>query len=259
MKYKFIRAFSCPDAWYKTNNEIWNHGETFVVGYGSQKTETKKLNVSILVTNPEDEPQVDVKAPNDPNYVKTYSLRYLCTPLKEEWETYTYGSRLFEPYNQPEKVIENFSNFKNDRQQTMVIRTPNDLDKRIALKTKKGIEIVEHHPPCLTVIDTEITGDNRLDFTSYFRSWDAYRGLPSNIPGIQMLNHMMVNGINERGREKHKDWEDVRTGELLFHSKNCHIYKDCYGFVEELLSTDSKSYLQKIQEMKKSNADSASQ
>ena len=50
MKHVKITAFDCPDAWFKTLNQIWSEGETFQVGYGSEVTETKKLNLTIEIT-----------------------------------------------------------------------------------------------------------------------------------------------------------------------------------------------------------------
>ena len=77
MKYAVINAFDCPDAWYKVLNEIWYNGEVFKVGYGSEITETKKLNVSIEITNPANRPLLDFMAPCDMEYVNWYALKYL--------------------------------------------------------------------------------------------------------------------------------------------------------------------------------------
>jgi thymidylate synthase len=68
-----------------------------------------------------------------------------------------------------------------------------------------------------------------MHFTCYFRSWDAYGGLPANIAGLQLFNEAFVNEINERGNMS------LKTGKLIFHSKNCHIYQRQYNFVKELL------------------------
>jgi len=37
-----------------------------------------------------------------------------------------------------------------------------------------------------------------MHLTCYFRSWDAYAGLPANIAGLQMFNEAFVSEINER-------------------------------------------------------------
>jgi thymidylate synthase len=64
--------------------------------------------------------------------------------------------------------------------------------------------------------------------TSYFRSWDAYAGLPANIAGIQIFNEALASEINRRGNL------DIKTGKLIFHSKNCHIYERQFKMVEDV-------------------------
>ena len=78
----------------------------------------------------------------------------------------------------------------------------------------------------MSIIDTEIS-DDQLHLTCYFRSWDAYAGLPANIAGIQIFNEALVSEINNRADL------NLRTGKMIFHSKNCHIYQRQYALVEE--------------------------
>ena len=87
LRYSLIKAFDCPDAWYKVLNEIWFNGEIFKVGYGSEITETKKLNLSIEISNPENRPLLDFMAPCDLDYVNWYALKYLWSGEIDE-ETY---------------------------------------------------------------------------------------------------------------------------------------------------------------------------
>jgi thymidylate synthase len=181
---------------------------------------TRKLNLSIEITNPESRPLVAEKAPCDMKYVNWYALQYLWAGVKEEGETYTYGSRLREPVDQVEQLICRYVEEPNDRQLTLVIRQPHDI-----LKTLDGMK---HEPPCLTLIDTELL-DGKMHLTCYFRSWDAYAGLPANIAGIQIFNEALVNEINARAGMEYT------TGKLVFHSKNCHIYSRLYDLVEELI------------------------
>lgn len=218
MKYVKIKAFDCPDAWYKVLNEIWYNGDRFEVGYGSEVSETKKLNLSIEITNPENRPLVDFMAPCTMKYVNWYALKYLWSGAIED-ETYTYGSRMREPVDQVEEAIKRYAEEQRDRQVTFVIRLPDDIKKSLTAHKK-------HEPPCLSLIDTEIL-DNQLHLTGYFRSWDAYAGLPANIAGIQIFNEALVSEINRRGNL------DIRTGRLIFHSKNCHIYERQFKMVED--------------------------
>ena len=78
------------------------------------------------------------------------------------------------------------------------------------------------------VLETEIL-EERLHLTCYFRSWDAYAGLPANIAGIQLFNEALVSEISRRGSLS------LKTGKLIFHSKNCHIYERQFKLVEDLL------------------------
>jgi len=218
LKYAVIKAFDCPDAWYKVLNEVWYSGEIFKVGYGSEITETKKLNVSIEITNPANRPLLDFMAPCDMKYVQWYALKYLWSGTIEE-ETYTYGSRMRDPIDQVEEAVKRYVEEIQDRQVTFVIRLPQDIKKQLTKDRK-------HEPPCLSIIDTEIS-DNKLHLTCYFRSWDAFAGLPANIAGIQMFNEALVSEINRRANM------NLETGKLIFHSKNCHIYERLYTLVEE--------------------------
>lgn len=205
MKYVRIEAFDCPDAWYKILAEIWKNGDPFQVRYGSECSLTKKLNLSIEIVHPENRPLLDDNAPCDMKYVQWYALKYLWSGEIED-ETYTYGSRLRKPIDQIEEAIKRYLEEQNDRQVTLVIRTPEDIKKKIG----NG----KHEPPCLSLIDTEIH-DKRLHWTCYFRSWDAYAGLPANIAGIQLLKEAMVSGINEQGENGFGTWQtDIPLQEL---------------------------------------------
>lgn len=252
MKRSNIKAYDIPDAWYKNLKEIWFNGDMYPVGYGSEETETKKMNVSIEITNPEVRPLTHEKAPCNKKYVDEYALKYLFSDFIEK-ETYTYGSRLRDPIDQIEEAMKRFLDSYFDRQVTALIRKPEDILKTVTLKEEK--KETKHAPPCWTIWDLEILREKddklKMNSTSYFRSWDAYAGLPANIAGIQILSESFVNILNGKGRELRKDWEDVSTGAMTFHSKNCHIYERQYKLVEDMFSKGkNKTYMQKIQDSK---------
>jgi len=228
MKHVKVTAFDCPDAWFKTLNCIWSEGDAFQVGYGSEETETKKLNLTIEIAHPENRPLVSDKAPCDMKYVQWYALTYLWCGEGKQDETYTYGSRLREPVDQVEEAIKNYVKEQRDRQVTMVVRLPEDIYK-INPQTKE-----RHEPPCLSLIDTEIL-NGKMHLTCYFRSWDAYAGLPANIAGLQLFNEAFVSEINEQGNLS------LETGKLIFHSKNCHIYHRQFNLVKELFERKESS------------------
>lgn len=225
MKHVKITAFDCPDAWFKTLYHIWNEGDDFDVRYGSEISKTKKLNLTIEITNPENRPLTSDKAPCDMKYIQWYALAYLWSGEKQN-EIYTYGSRLREPIDQIDEAVKRYVEEPQDRQVTLVIRQPNDI--------QPGHSLMKHEPPCLSLIDTEIV-DGQMHLTCYFRSWDAYAGLPANIAGLQIFNEAFVSEINARGNMS------ISTGKLIFHSKNCHIYERQNKLIKELLDPSNKA------------------
>jgi len=226
MRYEHIEAFDIPDAWYKALERIWTKGDSFYVGYGSEITETKKLNLTLEIENPHNRPLIADKAPCDMNYITSYALQYLWLGEKAEGETYTYGGRLREPVDQVELAIQRLVDEPRDRQVVILIRRPEDLRKELA-----GMK---HEPPCLTILDLEIL-EEKLHTTGYFRSWDGYAGLPANLAGLQIFLESFVNEINRRSGKNYS------TGKMIFHCKNCHIYSRLDEIIEELIKPEDDS------------------
>jgi len=208
MKNVLIQDFDLPGIWYRAVSLVYREGENFRVEKGSEITPTKKLSVTLEIAHPEHQPLVDEKAPCDIKYVEEVYLSYLFLPEKRPEESYTYGERLRKPVDQIGEVIKKYREFKGDRQGTMVLRLPRDLNLG--------------DPPCLTIIDTEVS-DDKLHFFPYFRSWDCYAGLPANLAGLQILKEHMAKEI------------DVKPGKTVAYSKNLHLYERQFKFVEELL------------------------
>jgi thymidylate synthase len=65
--------------------------------------------------------------------------------------------------------------------------------------------------PCLRGIDTKIK-DGKLQFHTYFRSWDLYAGWPENLGGITMLMEYMASELG------------IEVGSLSFSSLGLHCY-----------------------------------
>jgi len=215
--YKIV-TFNCASAWYDAISTIRKQGDYFKVDCGSEETLTQKLNLTIEINHPEFRPLVDDSSPTDINFVNEYALRYLWLSQKEALDDsdYTYSGRLRKPVDQIQGVIDKYVKHLNDRQATMVTRIPSDID--------------HINPPCLSVIDTEIL-DSHMHLTCYFRSWDAFGGLPSNIAGLQLFNEALVSEINDR-----IGTGQLHTGKLILHSKNCHIYERNFNMVDAILT-----------------------
>jgi thymidylate synthase len=245
MKHVKITAFDLPDAWYQALKQIWHEGEDFAVRYGSETTETKKLDVTLEVLHPENRPLVHEKASCDMTYVMSYFMEYLWFGEKKPDETYTYSSRLRTPVDQIEAAIDRYVDELFDRQVTMVVRIPQDI-----LKEHEGRR---HEPPCLTILDTEVVRDQsdgklKLTLTGYWRSWDAFGALPANLAGLQLFTEAFVKELNAKGLSRHGNkWEEVYSGKMIMHSKNCHVYQRQFSLVQDLLSAKKPTVGEKIQ------------
>lgn len=223
MKHVLIKAFDLPSAWYQAVNLIYSEGEIFKVERGSEIASTKKLSVTLDIEHPEHRPLIGEKAPCDMKYIEQVYLSYLFLPNKSPEESYTYGERLRKPVDQIGGVIKRYKEFRGDRQNTMVLRLPQDLHLK--------------DPPCLTIIDTEVF-DDKLHFFPYFRSWDCYAGLPANLAGLQILKEYMAKEVG------------VKAGKTVAYSKNLHLYERQFKFVEELLDkkTGFKKWWEEVEE-----------
>lgn len=224
-----IRAWNLPEAWHSAVRAVMRDGVDFRVGRGSETTLTRKAAASVEVVNPGNRPLVHEKAPTDEEYLNDYLLQYLYSGEKVG-EEYTYGERMRRAetrdggvVDQVQRVIERLIEEPMDRQCTITLRYPEDLDN--------------DDPPCLTVLDVEVLptrdggqstlhpeGDSgrELNFYAYFRSWDAYAGLPTNLGGLQLLKEWMAKRVG------------AEDGKMFAFCKNLHLYERQFEAVESL-------------------------
>ena len=194
MKHVNISAFDCPDAWFKTLNNLELKGTSSKLATAQRKPKPKNSTHNGNHP-PRKPPLVSDKAPCDMKYVQWYALDLFVVRRRgKQDETYTYGSGLREPVDQVEASYQTLREraarqaSHNGRQ--VPRRHPQDSNP----ETKE-----RHEPPCLSLIDTEIL-DGQMHLTCYFRSWDAYGGLPANIAGLQLFNEAFV-ARNQRTRQ----------------------------------------------------------
>ncbi|MDD5654181.1 MAG: thymidylate synthase [Candidatus Omnitrophica bacterium] len=222
----FIDAFDLDDAWFQCLSKILDEGYVYTIDRGSYKGQrrlefdlavirSKKPAHQIIPIIPEG---MNIPAPTDMDYINGY-LSYLLTGQKTETEDYTYGERLVDPkvkikedldgktlvkeiplnVNQVEEVIKMYkSEGHGTNQAIMEIGMPSD------------IKLVD--PPCLRLIDTRIRY-GKLHFILYFRSWDLWGGMPSNLGGLQLVKQYMAQEIG------------VEDGEMVAVSKGLHLYE----------------------------------
>jgi thymidylate synthase len=88
----------------------------------------------------------------------------------------------------------------------------------------------------------------KLTLTGYWRSWDAFGALPANLAGLQLFSEAFVKELNAKGVKLHENkWEEVYSGKMMMHSKNCHVYQRQFSLVQDLLSAKKPTVGEKIQ------------
>lgn len=84
-------------------------------------------------------------------------------------------------------------------------------------------------PPCHTLFQCYVHGDNRLSLHLYARSIDSFLGLPFNIASYALLTHMLAIVCN------------LNVGDLIISFGDLHIYSNHFEQVELQLSREPKA------------------
>jgi thymidylate synthase len=197
-----IEARDLSEAWFLALRKVLTEGRQYKIERGSYAGQQRKeLDfVNIHIEHPATRPLVPTVPPGVPppstmDYIESY-LPYLMTSHKAEGEQYTYGQFL------EKQIAEVIRMYKTDGFNTN--------QAFMAVGDSQSIYLSD--PPCLRSIDTRIR-DNKLHFIVYFRSWDLWAGLPSNLAAIQLLKEYMADEIG------------VGDGEIIASSKGLHLYE----------------------------------
>ena len=213
-----IVARDLPEAWWMCLREIQRKDDSgnyihphYRIDTGSYEGSVRRqfdfVTIQILYPGtrpliPDIPPGLGIPAPTSMEYAEAYFSRYLMSNVIEAEETYTYGERIVgragtDDKNQIEEAIRIFKEGPGTNQVTLEVGMPSDIGSV--------------DPPCLRLIDTRVA-DGRLHFYLYFRSWDLWGGLPSNLAGLQMMKEYMAGEIG------------VDDGEIVAASKGLHLY-----------------------------------
>jgi len=201
MQVSVVDARDLPEAWFLCLRRVLTQGREYIIERGSNVgLRRKELDFIVLqVRHPGRRPLVPdvplgVPPPSSMEYVENY-LQYLLTSFKADTEQYTYGEDL---ESQIPEVIRIYKEGGHNTNQGFM-----------AIGSRESIKLPD--PPCLRGIDTRVA-NGRLHFIVYFRSWDLWAGLPSNLAGIQLLKEYMASEIG------------VEDGEIMALSKGLHLY-----------------------------------
>ena len=216
----YIEALTISEAWWRALRACLTQGYEYAISSGSSGTMGKRRKeldmVSIHITSPGIRPLVPdvptgVPAPSDDAYLQDY-LQYLLTDAKAPNEDYTYGMYIQDQF---QEVIEMYRRGGFETNQAT-----------ITVGDKSSIFLGD--PPCLRLIDTRVRY-GALHWVVYFRSWDCWGGLPSNLGGLQLAKEMMADTIG------------VKDGEFFAFSKGLHIYNSEWDIAEMVARVGQES------------------
>lgn len=212
MNLTVIEAHTIGDAWFQCLYQALFEGRTYLIQQGSFEGKHRKEIplVAITIRNPGIRPlhpdvPPGVPTPTTDEVIEDY-MSYLMTDEKQVNEEYTYGEDLA---SQIDEVIQRYKQGGYDTNQMCM-----------TIGSRHSIYLKD--PPCLRIVDTRIQ-DGALHFVLYFRSWDLWGGLPTNLGGLQLLKEHMAKEIG------------VQDGTMSAFSKGLHLYEHCWDLARMVL------------------------
>ena len=203
-----IKAETINFAWYSLLRKIKEYGVITPIDKGSYEQIDFRLqseSTVIEITNPQFD-MIPIMpagsegiAPTTMEYVESYFVNYLLNNELAENEQYTYGERITK---QIDEVINKLSKYRYNNQMSISISQPDDIYK--------------NDPPCLREIDFKVV-NNKLNMHVYFRSWELWAGLPTNLAGLELLRQYICE-ISENYDVK------MEGGKIFAYSSGLHIY-----------------------------------
>jgi thymidylate synthase len=236
---KIIRAKTISDAWFQAvrglaeESDEWYYPTVQRGSFENEQYRRQYPGLAISIEYPEMDivPTVPagVAAPTTMEYIIDYYGRYIVSNGKDVNEEYTYGSRILQPVGGLQDIgIEFIQRSQLSACISMLKKTP--LTNQAVISISEPNDIMLSDPPCLRQIDFKAvpvhTPDGvclALTATVYFRSWDVWAGLPSNLGAIQLLKDFVA---SEAG---------LLDGRLYAYSAGAHIY----GYQEEIAKIKS--------------------
>lgn len=215
-----VLATNITDCWHQAAYACWRSGYDYKIEQGSLVGQIRRQLPFFVgeIVNPGKRPLaiqfpegMTLPLPNTEQQIEDYAIRYLLSAEIAKNELYTYGSRLMEyrylggKINPLQILINRLKEFKGSNQYTLEVATPFD--------------ITLSDPPCLRVIDFKVV-NGRLDISVYFRSWDLWCGMPTNLGGLQILNEYVAQEVG------------IETGKMFMASAGLHLYSMYFDLVK---------------------------
>lgn len=223
----FVIAKTISDAWFQLIYNLFDYAYSQEIQKGSFENEQYRLQypgIAVYIEYPYYDmvpvmpPNSGIPAPTTKEYIEDYFVNYLMNPELAVNETYKYASRIHNRMpkggTQLERIIDMLRKTPLTNQAVIEIATPEDLD--ICFGNDGRID-----PPCLRLLDFKVIptkSDLTLTVSAYFRSWDLWAGLPTNLGGIELLKQFIARETS------------LNNGPMYAYSAGAHIY----GYQEEI-------------------------
>lgn len=205
-----IKATDLNDAWFQSLVSCYQYGREYTIQRGSFETcKRKQLDLIVIeVNSPWARPIIptmpegsSIPAPTDMNYVNDY-LSYIMEDMPKDNESYTYGTSI---KRQIPDIIK------------MLRETPQTNQACITVGSPDSIFLKD--PECLRLISFKVI-DSRLNMTVFFRSWDLFCGMPSNLAALQLFKEYICDEIG------------IKDGKLIAISDGLHLYDYQYDIAK---------------------------
>lgn len=215
------RVRTIEEAWLSTMRTIMDKGREYRKDGGNRAGLLRKaLDLCIIeITHPETRPLTPMNRPgcismSSDDEAQKYLEEYLYTTEEPaDHETYTYAQFLTPQVHLTAKHFAK-AGFYNQHC-VMQVGRPGDIEGYF----KEGSS--EYSIPCLRMIDCRIIKDekgiDRLCYYVYFRAWNHFGALPTNLAGIQLLKEIHCSII------EHESGKTVEPGPTFAMSKDLHI------------------------------------
>jgi thymidylate synthase len=201
-------AHGLGDAWFQILYNLVSNGKIYTIDRGSFEGQ-KRLELDFMaltIKNPSLEmvPIMPEGLPPVTDILTIHNyLLYLMTDTVQEKEQYSYGQRITPqlPY-----IIDMLRFTPYTNQACIEIGQPSD--------------ILLPDPPCLRVIKFKLR-NGRLHMTTFWRSWDVWGALPTNLGGLELLKQHIADEIG------------VRNGDISICSDGVHAYDYAFEWIQK--------------------------
>lgn len=231
MKPTVILAKDLNDLWFESIKACFNplQAKKYKIDEGSFVGQNRYQLYSYfgIVEYPETRPlspimPEGVTATTTDDYIEQYFSEYIMSPEKAINEEYSYGEFIFTHVN---GIIRMLRETPNTNQAVInigesIIRNGKELKNNKWMDTV--VPKIYENPPCLRTITWQ-HHKGKLSISVFFRSWDVFAGLPTNLGGMQLLNEYIA---MECGYE---------TGQMYVYSSGAHCYETAKQLVEQRL------------------------